>query len=97
MQNEMAVFDTKSEVGRSALIQDEQQRAAHIRAGQQIYAKIKRSSKYFGQTGEDDLFQVYVEAHKGEYVVSGGPGGQYRLADVNLYVVGGDGFALRLS
>lgn len=97
MHKEMMVVDPRTETGRSALVEYEQQRAATITAGQQLYAKIKRSSKYFGQTGKDDLFQVHVEAHRGEYVVNGGPGGQYRLADVNIFVVGEDGFSLRIS
>ncbi len=97
MQNEMVVYNTTTEAGRSALAEYERERATRISAGQQLYAKIKRSSKYFGQAGKDDLFQVYIVAHRGEYVVEGGPGGQYRLADVNLFVVGEDGFALRIS
>lgn len=59
-------------------------------SGQQIYARIKRSSKYYGQGERGKLFPVYVMSGAGDYVVQGGPGGQYRLVDVNLYVVEGD-------
>lgn len=54
---------------------------------QQIYARIKRSSKYYGQGEPGELFEVIVEAAGGdEYVVHGGPGAHYRLRDVNLFV-----------
>lgn len=57
--------------------------------GQQLYAKIKRSSKYYGQSGRNEIFPVYVCSGPdwGEYIVQGGPGGQYRLCDVNLFIV----------
>lgn len=64
---------------------------------QQIYAKIKRSSKYYGQTERGELFKVHIAPQGGwEYVVKGGPGGQYRLSDVNLFVVE-DGQELRIA
>lgn len=68
-----------------------------VRSGQLLYAKIKRSSKYYGQGEKGALFEVFVEAgHPEAYVVQGGPGGQYRLSDVNLFVVK-DGRELRIS
>ncbi|ANH74566.1 hypothetical protein ACS15_1719 [Ralstonia insidiosa] len=51
-----------------------------------LFAEIKRSSKYYGQSGRGELFPVVVLAG-GEYVVQGGPGGQYRLKDVWLWAV----------
>lgn len=60
---------------------------------QQIYAKIKRSSKYYGQTEPNQPFPVHIvaktnESHDGsDYIVKGGPGGQYRLADVSLFII----------
>ncbi|MCP5268390.1 MAG: hypothetical protein H6943_05025 [Zoogloeaceae bacterium] len=62
-----------------------------VRGGQRIFAKIKRSSKYFGQGEKGALFPVYIEASYGDYHVQGGPGGQYRLSDVNLFVVSDEG------
>ncbi len=64
----------------------------------QLYAKIKRSSKYYGQTEPNQLFPVYIVATpgRGEYIVQGGPGGQYRLADVNLFIIH-DGHEQRIS
>jgi hypothetical protein len=57
--------------------------------GQQLYARIKRSSEYAHQS--DKLFPVRVgTAPHDDYVVRGGPGGVYRLRDVNLYVIDGD-------
>lgn len=62
--------------------------------GQQLYAEIKKSSKYASQAdwakreGWPYPFPVRIASDGGgEYVVKGGPGGQYRMADVNLYVI----------
>lgn len=57
--------------------------------GQKLLARIRPTSKYFGQGDEGQLFPVVV-AHKGEYGVVGGPGGQYRLRDVDLFAVFSD-------
>lgn len=84
-------------ITRSSIEQAQREKAAKVVAGQQLYAKIKRSSKYYGQTEKGELFKVFVEAgHPDSYVVQGGPGGQYRLADVNLFVCEG-GLALRIA
>ena len=54
--------------------------------GQQLFARIKKSSEYAYQT--DKLFPVRVGASAyDDYVVHGGPGGVYRLRDVNFYVL----------
>jgi hypothetical protein len=65
--------------------------------GQRLYAEIKKSSKYASQialcrsNGYGYPFKVrIVYDGGGDYVVKGGVGGQYRLADVNLYVIEGD-------
>lgn len=62
--------------------------------GQQLYAEIKKSSKYASQAdwarreGWPYPFPVRIASDGGgDYVVKGGVGGQYRLADVNLYVI----------
>lgn len=61
--------------------------------GQQLYAGIKESSKYFSQVklgkelGWPYPFPVRLEPEKEGYVVKGGIGGQYRLEDVALYVI----------
>ncbi|MEO8644618.1 hypothetical protein [Pseudomonas sp.] len=63
--------------------------------GQQLYAHLKKSSEYAHQT--DKLFPVRVDkAPYDDFVVHGGPGGVYRLRDVNFYVVE-DGKQYRLS
>jgi hypothetical protein len=59
--------------------------------GQQLYAEIKKSSKYAHQASwaksqGEYPFRVRVCGGDDIYCVIGGPGGQYRLADVNLYV-----------
>lgn len=64
--------------------------------GTVLYAEIKRSSKYYGQTGAGELFRVGI-LPLGEYVVQGGPGGQYRLKDVWLWAVQDDGKKVRLG
>jgi hypothetical protein len=70
---------------------------------QQLYAKIKRSSKYEYQNkvaqenGYGLPFEVDIDSDKGGYVVKGGPGGQYQLADVQLFVKCDDGTDLRIA
>lgn len=54
--------------------------------GQQLLARIRSSSKYFGQGEEGALFPVCI-GPSGEYCVVGGPGGQYRISDVDLFAV----------
>lgn len=54
--------------------------------GQRLLARIRPSSKYYGQGKEDAVFAVCV-GPSGEYCVLGGPGGQYRLSDVDLFTV----------
>jgi hypothetical protein len=62
----------------------------------QLFAEIKKSSKYAHQADwcrngtYGYPFRVVVEADgAGDYIVHGGPGGRYRLSDVNLYVMNG--------
>lgn len=56
-----------------------------------LAARIKKSSKYYGQGGpdrdDDEGFPVCIGNDVGGYVVQGGPGGQYRLADVELWAL----------
>ena len=62
---------------------------------QQLYAKIKKSSKYAGQIAlakRDGAYPFPVMIQDFEYSVKGGPGGQYRLADVSLFVKVGKKF-----
>lgn len=61
---------------------------------QQIYAKIRKSSKYHFQNDwarNEGTFPFPVsitsEPTVADYCVLGGPGGRYRLADVQLFVV----------
>ena len=54
---------------------------------QQLFAKIKKSSKYHGQ-GDGSAFKVIISAGDG-YCVRGGPGERYRLSDVDLFVMDG--------
>lgn len=61
-------------------------------AGQRLRARIRPSSKYFGQGDEGGLFPVAV-ASADEYCVVGGPGGKYRLRDVDLFAVFSDDVA----
>ena len=58
--------------------------------GTQLVASIKKSSKYYGQGKQGARFPVSIQDPGYEYVVLGGPGGQYRLADVSLFAVVGD-------
>jgi hypothetical protein len=91
------ILDMGTPEGRAECERHDAEKAEQVKRGQQLYAKIKRSSKYFGQGEKNALFEVFVEAgSSSEYLVQGGPGGQYRLADVNLYIVE-DGREVRIS
>lgn len=66
-------------------------------ATQQIYAKIKRSSKYYGQSKLGERFEAHIQYQDGwEYVVHGNDN-DYRLSDVNLFVVDEKGNELRIA
>lgn len=71
------------------------------RGNQQIYAAIKKSSKYAHQAqmcvdrGYGHPFKVTFTHDKDGYNVLGGVGGRYRLTDVNLYVIE-DGQKIRI-
>lgn len=68
---------------------------------QQLYAEIKKTSKYAHQAdwcrtqGYGYPFKVRIAPDIGGYVVKGGFGGQYRLEDVNLFVIDDD-FKIRV-
>lgn len=96
MHAHMEVFDMNNEEHRRQVEEIDRMKAASDRRGQQIYARIKRTSKYYGQGEKGALFPVYIRADYGDYHVSGGPGGQYRMRDVALYVIS-DGKELRIS
>jgi hypothetical protein len=70
----------------------EARRAVLTEHGQKLLARIRPSSKYYGQGEEDALFAVCI-GPSGEYNVLGGPGGQYRLSDVDLFAVFDEGRA----
>lgn len=89
-------LDMGTEEGRSKAEEHERAQAHQVRLGQQLYAKIKPTSKYFLQNDWAMAeaarwggfpFMVRIDPAYGEYCVQGGPGGQYRLEDVNLFVV----------
>lgn len=74
----------------------------------QLYAKIKKSSKYFNQNRLAEMhgefpFPVTIDPDKcydragDDYPVQGGPGGQYRFADVNLFIKRSDGHPVKIS
>lgn len=64
--------------------------------GQQLYAGIRKTSRYYGQidlciqNGYGHPFPCWFQAALDGYVVIGGAGGRYRLDDVDLYVKDGD-------
>jgi hypothetical protein len=101
----MEIVDMSTEEGRATVEEYDRDKAETVRFGQQLFAKIKRSSKYYNQNEWAEAepkrwggfpFKVRVDPTYGEYCIQGGPGGQYRLADVNLFVVEG-GRELRIS
>ena len=91
------IVDMGTSEGRSKVEAYKAAKAEKVKSGQQLFAKIKRSSKYYGQGEKGALFEVFVEGgHPEAYLVQGGPGGQYRLADVNLFIVD-EGREVRIS
>lgn len=64
----------------------EARQAVLTEQGQKLLARIRPSSKYHGQSEEGALFAVCI-GPSGDYSVFGGPGGQYRLSDVDLFAV----------
>jgi hypothetical protein len=80
----MTLFD----IGTATGIQEaEAHQEADTYLAQQLFAKIKRTSKYAAQAGRHEAFPCRVLPQYGEYCVQGGPGGQYRLQDVSLWVI----------
>lgn len=64
-------------------------------AGQQLYARIKKTSEYAHQS--DKLFPVRVgKPPYGNFAVHGGPGGVYPIRDVEFYIID-DGKQYRLK
>lgn len=63
---------------------------------QQIYATIKRSSKYYGQAAPGAPFPVCISEAYDNYVVRGN-NNRYRLADVWLQIRNDDGSYMRIS
>ena len=91
------ILDMGIPEGRAECERYDAEKAEKVKSGQQLYAKIKRSSKYYGQGERGALFEVFVVAgNPAAYLVQGGPGGQYRLSDVNLFVVD-EGREVRIS
>lgn len=80
-------FETVEELEKH--LEDQQKEA--LKAAQRptfLWAEIKKSSKYFGQT--EGKFQVCAQDH--EYCLKGGAGGRYRPQDVNLFAKVGEEF-----
>ena len=65
--------------------------------GQRLLARIRPSSKYFGQGDEGKVFPVAVAPDPVGYTVVGGPGGRYRLADVDLFAVFGEAEPIQIT
>ncbi len=101
---QMEMIDLGTPEGRARADEFEREAAREAATGQQLYAKIKKSSKYYNQNSWAQAeperwgwpFRVHIIAAPGDYCVQGGPGGQYRLADVNLYVID-DGREMKIA
>lgn len=100
----LEIIDLTTDEGRARADELDREADAVVSQGQQLYAKIKKSSKYFNQNSFAQAeperwgwpFRVHIVAAPGDYCVQGGPGGQYRLDDVNLYIIE-DGREMRIS
>lgn len=105
MADEMILLDLNDPEQRAIAEELERQAAEFARTPQQLYAKIRPESKYFHQnkSAERDPerwgwpFRVrIVGGAQSGYLVKGGPGGQYRLGDVDLFVIE-DGVEVKIS
>lgn len=102
MRSANRIIEMSTPEGREEVDSYKRNKQELVQRGQQLYAKIKRSSKYFSQNesakqnGYGFPFKVAIIPAYGEYCVQGGPGGQYALRDVNLFVVE-DGKELRIA
>lgn len=92
----MQVMDMNTTIGRATIAELKAQKVALINGGQVIHARIRKNSKYYGQSGEGELFPVHILSSY-DYPVQGGPGGQYRLDDVDLFVVDEAGARLQIK
>ena len=66
-----------------AKIRAEREKKAALESQSGLFARIKKSSEYTHQdSGVPFPVAFYTDC---EYIVHGGPGGRYRLDDVDLY------------
>ena len=102
MTKKMIVLDMMDPAQRATAEEFDRQDAEFYNTPQQLYAKVRSDSKYAHQNEwakRDPArwgwpFLVRIEGGY-EYQVKGGPG-QYRLADVDLYVIE-DGVEVKIS
>lgn len=67
--------------------------AATEPGGQRLYAEIEETSRYAYQRNFATWptpFPIEIQPDDFGYVVQGGPGGAYRLEDVQLFVIDGE-------
>ena len=61
-----------------------------------LACRIRKSSKYYGQTKPGELFPVNVVNNAGGYIFVGLPG-DYRVEDVDLFAILSDGSEVQIS
>lgn len=71
-------------------------RGADMAFGQQLVARIKRSSKYYGQTVAGEWFEVRVVSNTSDYPLRGN-NNNYRMSDVVFGIRLEDGTIADLS
>lgn len=105
MDQEIIMLNLNDPVQRALAEELDHQAAEFAGTPQQIYAKIRPESKYFHQNKSAEMdpdrwgwpFRVrIVGGAQSDYLVQGGPGGQYRLDDVDLFVIE-DGIEVKIS
>lgn len=105
MDQEIILLNLNDPVQRALAEELDHQAAEFARTPQQIYAKIRAESKYVHQNESAERepdrwgwpFRVrIVGGPRSGYLVQGGPGGQYRLDDVDLFVIE-DGVEVKIS
>ncbi len=97
MRQQKVICDEMEVVTPAMLLAEAAEGARLIEAARvQLFAQIKKSSKYYRQAAPGTKFPVLLQEHACGYVFRGGPGGQYRREDLHIFAAA-DGIEIQLA